>query len=307
MLMQQTVTQAYLYARTYLGQGAKADYIPQLCKMNSDYFGLAITNLAGQTYGCGDFEQKFTIQSICKVILLITALQDAGFDKVFSRVGMEPTGDKFNSIVRLETGSGNRPLNPLINAGAIAVTSCIAGSTSDDKFDRVLHVAQTLLGNQAISYDEDVYSSEKATGDRNRALAYMMRSGGVFSESVDELLETYFKACSLSVNCSEISYMGAILANNGVDPISGKLTVDPFFVKVTRSLMSVCGLYDASGEFALRVGIPAKSGVGGGILGIVPSRMGIATFAPLLDSKGNSTCGIKAMEFLSSALSLSIF
>ncbi len=304
--MQQIVNQSYDYAKGWMAEGEVADYIPDLHKVDPERFGVAITNLAGQTYGCGDFEQKFTIQSICKVILLITALQDRGFDNVFARVGMEPTGDKFNSIIRLET-EGGKPLNPLINAGAIAVSSCLKGATAQEKFEKVLHTANSLFGKKDIDYDRNVFASEWKTGDRNRALAYMMRSAGVFDNDVSEVLEVYFKSCSILANCAEISRMGAILANDGRDPVDGKLVVDPFFVKVSRSLMSICGLYDASGEFALRVGIPAKSGVGGGILGVVPNRMGIATFAPRLDTKGNSYCGIKAMEHMSRILQLSIF
>jgi len=305
--MQKIVTEAHEYASRWLGQGAQANYIPELSKLNSDYFGICITNLAGTTYGYGNFNEKYTIQSICKVILLITALQDSGFDHVFSRVGMEPTGDKFNSIIRLETGNSLRPLNPLINAGAIAVTSCINGANSEKKFMRVLDTAKTILNNANVSYDENVFLSEKSTGDRNRALAYMMRSSGVFFDNVEELLDVYFKSCSILVTCAQISRMGAILANNGICPQTGKLLIDPFFVRVVCSLMAVCGLYDASGEFALQVSIPAKSGVGGGILGVVPNRMGVATFSPRLDAKGNSICGLKAMEFLSQAFSLSIY
>lgn len=305
--MQQAVEKAYNYASSWLHEGTVASYIPELSKVNPDQLGICITNLGGNTFGCGNYEENFTIQSICKVILLATALQDSGFDAVFSRVGMEPTGDKFNSIVRLETGTTNRPLNPLINAGAIAVTSCIKGETADERFEKVLNVARAILGNDAISYSPEVFQSERLTGDRNRALAYMMRSSGVFTDNAEEILEVYFKSCSLLANCVDISHMGAVLANKGVSPFNGDMLIDPYYVKVIRALMTVCGMYDASGEFALRVGIPAKSGVGGGILSVVPNRMGIATFAPRLDAKGNSYCGIKTMEFLSQYLSLSIF
>ena len=305
--MQQAVEKAYHYAGGWLTEGAVADYIPELGKADPDQFGICITNLGGNIYGCGNYQENFTIQSICKVILLATALQDAGFDEVFSRVGMEPTGDKFNSIVRLETGSTNRPLNPLINAGAIAVTSCIKGSCTQERFAKVSTMAQALLGNANTNYSEDVFRSEKLTGDRNRALAYMMRSCGVFADNAEEVLDVYFMPCSILANCVDISHMGAVLANKGVSPRNGQMILDPYSVKVIRALMTVCGMYDASGEFALRVGVPAKSGVGGGILSVVPNRMGIATFAPRLDAKGNSYCGIKAMEFLSQSLSLSIF
>lgn len=305
--MQQAVEKAYNYASGWLNQGAVANYIPELSKANPNHFGICITNLGGNVYGIGNFQENFTIQSICKVILLATALQDTGFDEVFSRVGMEPTGDKFNSIVRLETGSSNKPLNPLINAGAIAVTSCIRGHNAQERLDKVLNLAQALLGNPDVTYSQEVFRSEKLTGDRNRALAYMMRSSAVFTDNAEEILDVYFTACSLLANCVDISHMGAVLANKGISPHTGQMIIDPYSVKVIRALMTVCGMYDASGEFALRVGVPAKSGVGGGILSVAPHRMGIATFAPRLDAKGNSYCGIKAMEFLSQSLSLSIF
>ena len=166
---------------------------------------------------------------------------------------------------------------------------------------------RALLDNPELDYDKEVYRSESETGDRNRALAYMMRASKVIDGAVPEHLEVYFKACSLSVNCEEISFLGAVLANNGISPRGGKMLIEPFHVKVIRSLMSTCGLYDYSGEFALRVGIPAKSGVGGGIMGAVPSRMGIGTYCPALDPKGNSLCGLRAMEYLSQALNLSLF
>ena len=232
--MQQIVNSSYCYAKSWLNEGEVADYIPELCKVDKDQFGVCITNLVGQTYGSGDFEQKFTVQSICKVILLITALKDVGFDAVFARVGMEPTGDKFNSIIRLETGSG-KPLNPMINAGAIAVSSCLKGTNVEEKFEKVLAMANALFGKTDTEYDKSVFLSEQTTGDRNRALAYMMRSGGVFENNVDEILNVYFKSCSILASCKDISHMGAVLANEGRSPTTGKMIVDPFFVKVVLS------------------------------------------------------------------------
>ncbi|MEG3030522.1 MAG: glutaminase A, partial [Oscillospiraceae bacterium] len=221
-------------------------------------------------------------------------------------VGMEPTGDAFNSIVRLESAA-DKPMNPMINAGAIAVVSCIEGADAQARFSKILNLARKLLDSPNLNYDENVYLSESKTGDKNRALAYMMKSNGVIGGDVGEHLEVYFKACSLLVTCEELSYFAAVLANNGVCPRTKVCLIQPFVVKVIRSLMTTCGLYDASGEYALRVGIPSKSGVGGGIIGAVPSRMGIAVFSPGLDQKGNSFCGIKAMEYLSQVLDLSIF
>lgn len=305
--MKKILQEAYTYAKQWIGQGKVADYIPELAKADSNHLSICITDLSGYTQCVGHSKVHFTIQSIAKIIILATALRSVGFDEVFNRVGMEPTGDPFNSIVRLETMHSYKPFNPMINAGAISVTSCIPGKNLEDRFERILYNARLLLGNQELSYDENVFRSESKTGGRNRALAYMMSDGKVLSGNVEEHLEIYFKACSLMATCEEISYFGSILANDGVSPRTGKMIIAPFEVKVIRSLMATCGMYDASGEFAISVGIPSKSGVGGGIMGAVPNRMGIGVFSPALDAKGNSCCGIKAMEFLSHALELSIF
>lgn len=305
--MQEILQEAYTYAKQWIGQGKVANYIPELAKVDPAQLAICITDLNGCTRCAGDSKAHFTLQSISKVIILATGLKDAGFDEVFSRVGMEPTGDPYNSIVRLETMHSYKPLNPMINAGAISVTACIPGKSPEERFERILHNARLLLDNPELIYDEQVFHSESETGDRNRALAYMMKAGKVLPGKVEEHLAVYFKACSIMVTCEEISYLGAVLANNGVSPRTGKKLIGPFDVKIIRSLMSTCGMYDASGEFALRVGIPGKSGVGGGIMGAVPNRMGIGVYSPALDEKGNSYCGIKAMEFLSKALELSIF
>lgn len=304
--MRHIAQEAHDHAARWLGQGRVADYIPELAKKDAHQLAVCITDLSGKRYAAGDSKNRFTLQSIAKVILLATALSDAGFEEVFSRVGMEPTGDPFNSIIRLESVT-SKPLNPMINAGAIAVTSCIEGNNAEERFERILNVARLLLGNPDLTYDRDVYESENRTGDRNRALAYMMHSTHIFDGDVNAHLEVYFKACSLLTSCEEISYLGAVLAGNGKCPNNQKVIIEPFYVKVIRSLMTTCGMYDASGEFALRVGIPAKSGVGGGIMAAVPSRMGIGVFSPGLDAKGNSLCGIKALEYLSSVLDLSVF
>lgn len=304
--MRHIAQEAHDHAARWLGQGHVADYIPELAKKELHQLAVCITDLSGKFYSAGDSQNRFTLQSIAKVILLATALSDVGFDEVFSRVGMEPTGDPFNSIIRLESVT-SKPLNPMINAGAIAVTSCITGKNAEERFQHILSVSRQLLGNPELTYDQSVFKSESRTGDRNRALAYMMHSTHIFGGEVDEHLEVYFKACSLLTNCEEISYLGAVLAGNGKCPNSKKVLIDPFYVKVIRSLMTTCGMYDASGEFALRIGIPAKSGVGGGIMTAVPGRMGIGVFSPGLDPKGNSLCGIKALEYLSSALDLSLF
>lgn len=305
--LQKATAAAHQHACGGLGQGQVAQYIPQLRLANPNHLAVAVTTLGGQIAHAGDAKVRFTMQSIAKVVLLAAALQNAGFEKVFSIVGMEPTGDPFNSIIRLETVNPNKPLNPMINAGAIAVTSCIPGATPGQRFGAVLDYARLLLGNPQLGWDEKTFQSERSYGDRNRALAYMMRSAGVIEGNVEEHLEVYFKVCALYVDCTEISMLGAVLANGGVHPLSGQALIAPAHIPVIRSLMATCGMYDASGEFALRVGIPAKSGVGGGIMGAVPGRMGVGVFSPALDRRGNSLCGVMALEHLSHALSLSIF
>ncbi|MEF9983485.1 MAG: glutaminase A [Oscillospiraceae bacterium] len=304
--MQEAVNAAYEHSQKWLGQGQVANYIPELAKADPNDLAVCITDLGGRTDAIGQSKKKFTMQSISKVILLLTALHDVGFEDVFKRVGMEPSGDPFNSIIRLESMT-SKPMNPMINAGAISVTSCITGQNAAERFEKVRKIAGLLMNDPDIDYSEEVYKSETQTGHRNRALAYMMLSSKIFEGSVEEHLEVYFKACSLMVSCEQLSLLGSILANDGVSPITGKLVVEPFHVKVLRSLMTTCGMYDASGEFAIRVGVPAKSGVGGGIMACVPNRMGIAAYSPALDPKGNSLCGFKALEYLSAVLDLSIF
>lgn len=305
--LQQHVDQAYVHARQWLGQGKPASYIPELSKADPNHLAVAITGLDGSTFSAGNSDVRFTIQSISKTVILITAIRLYGYENVFARVGMEPTGDPFNSIVRLETMQSRRPLNPMINAGAIAVTSCIPGATPEERFGHILESARLLFGNPDMDYDRAVYLSESRTGDTNRAMAYMMRANGVIEGNVEEHLDVYFKACSILADCREISRFAAVLAGGGIRPGDGAQLVDTATVKVVRSLMCTCGMYDESGRYATRVGVPSKSGVGGGILGAVPGRMGIGVFCPALDEKGNSLCGIRAMEYLSHALDLSIF
>lgn len=299
------VLQAYYTAAKNMGQGAVASYIPALADIEP-HLAVAVTDLEGYTYSTGASRERFTIQSISKVLILAAALEEAGFKKVFCRVGMEPTGDAFNSIVRLET-SGAMPSNPMINAGAIAVTSCIQGKTAEERFNKVRNIARRIFDSPELDYDVKIYHSELQNSARNQALAYMLEAGNVISGSVSEHLEVYLKACSLLANCEEISYLGAVLANNGVSPRTGAQIIEAENARTIRALMTTCGLYDYSGEFAVRVGIPAKSGVGGGIMCAVPNRAGIGTYCPLLDSKGNSICGLRALERLSEIESLSIF
>lgn len=302
-MLQTTAKAAWEYGRQFLLQGKVADYIPELGKANPVYLGLCIKTVDGQDIEYGDVEQRFTMQSICKVVSLATALQHKGFDTVFSHVMMEPSGDAFNSILKLDTAS-NRPFNPMINAGAIEIVNLLADEFT---FEELLDFVRALCMDDEIVLDEAVYHSESNTGDRNRAIGYLLKSKEVLEGDVLKTVDLYFKLCSLSVTARSLAGLGLILANGGVDPRSGIRLLSAQTVRTVKTLMLTCGMYDGSGEFAVRVGIPAKSGVGGGIMASVENRMGIGTFGPSLDEKGNSIGGKNTLEYLSREMHLHIF
>lgn len=291
----------------YTRHGNVATYIPELAKANPNDLGVYVITLDKQEYFAGDYDKKFTMQSISKVLTLILSLMDNGESKVFEKVGMEPTGDSFNSIVDLELKNIHKPFNPMINAGAIATTSLLAGESVDDKTERILTLARRLSDNPDIKINEDVYLSEKLTGDRNRSIAYFMKSFNVIEGSVEDILDVYFKQCSIEVTCRDIANIGCVLANDGVSVRTGESIVPKHICRITKTIMSTCGLYDASGEFAVHIGIPAKSGVGGGIMAAVPKKMGIGVYGPALDEKGNSIAGIQILRELSEKLDLDIY
>lgn len=291
----------------YTNYGNVATYIPELAKANPGDLGVCLITLDGQEYYAGDYSKKFTMQSISKILTLILSLMDNGENKVFEKVGMEPTGDSFNSIVDLELKNIHKPFNPMINAGAIATTSLLAGDTVDSKIERILNLAKKLSNNENIKINKNVYLSEKLTGDRNRSIAYFMKSCNVIEGSVEDILDVYFKQCSIEIDCRDIANIGCVLANDGISPQTGENIVPRHICRITKTLMSTCGLYDASGEFAIHIGIPAKSGVGGGIMAAVPKKMGIGVYGPALDEKGNSIAGIQILRELSEKLDLDIY
>lgn len=293
--------------RHWTKEGKVATYIPGLSNANPDALGICVSTLNGETYCAGDSEMKFTIQSISKVVALMLALEDKGAERVFSKVGMEPTDDAFNSMLTLENSNSHKPINPMINAGAIVTVSLIEGETCKEAFNRILEFTRRITGNPEIGINEAVYASEKETGNRNRALAYFMKSTGVIEGNVEEVLDAYFRQCSIEATCRDIAHIGAVLANDGVIPWNGERAVLKGTARIVKTIMATCGMYDASGHFAVHIGIPAKSGVGGGILASVPGRMGIGVVGPALDSKGNSIAGIKVLEELSRELDLSVF
>ncbi len=305
--MEAILKKAIEYGQGFLAEGKAAHYIPELAKADTSLLGVSVMDLKGRVWEAGDSRSKFTIQSISKIISLMLALEDRGFDYIFSKVGMEPSGDAFNSIVKLETTKLAMPQNPMINAGAIAIDSYILGENIVEKKDRLLKYFRKVLNNDNVNMNQIVYESEKETGHRNRSLAYFMKDQEVVDGDVDEVLDLYFYQCSISVDCLDIASLGALLAADGRNPMSGVQVIKKETARIIKTFMVTCGMYDASGEFAVKVGLPSKSGVGGGILTAVPGRMGIGVYGPGLDKKGNSIGGIKILEYLSGVLDLSIF
>ena len=293
--------------RKYTEQGQVATYIPELKKANRDDLGICLIDMNNNIYKAGNCNKKFTIQSISKAIVLAMVLEDNDWSYVFSKVGMEPSGDPFNSIMKLETTDTKKPCNPMINAGAIVTTSLIKGKDVKEKEERMLNFFKKLSKNDNLKINYDVYESEKATGDRNRAMAYLLKNDGFIEGNVEEVLDLYFKQCSIEVDCVDLARMGVNLASYGVDIETGERLVDENISRIVKTFMVTCGMYDASGEFAIKVGIPSKSGVGGGIMSSVPTKMGIGIYGPSLDTKGNSIAGLKILQKLSKEYNLSIF
>jgi glutaminase len=275
--------------------GSLADYIPELAKANPAHFGIALATVDGHVHEVGDTNVEFTIQSVSKAFVFALALEFAGHGPVEARTGFEPSGEAFNSI-RLK--ADNRPFNPMVNAGAIACSGLIHELDPDGAFDRVLAFLSRFAGRQ-LSVDEKVFKSERDTGDRNRAIAWLLRNHGVLKGDVDAALDVYFRQCSVLVTARDVAIMGATLAGNGVNPVTGDVVVTPATVARTMSVMVSAGMYDFAGEWIYRVGLPAKSGVGGGIVATLPAQFGLGTFSPLLDEQGNSARGLKVCQRLS--------
>lgn len=286
--------------------GTVASYIPELDKARKDALGIYIIDNEGNEYFSGDYETKFTIQSISKIVALMLAILDNGEEYVFSKVGMEPTGDPFNSITKLETSRERKPYNPLINAGAIAVSSMIKGKDARDRFERLLDFFKKISEDETLDVNYKIYCGESETGNRNRAMGYFLKGEGIIEGNVEDALDIYFKQCSIEVTAKTLAKIGLFLANNG-KLSTGEIVITPKIATIVKTLMVTCGMYDSSGEFAVRAGIPSKSGVGGGILSVVPGKMGIGVYGPSLDKKGNSIAGISLLEDLSSELNLTIF
>lgn len=287
-----------------LNDGNVANYIPELAKANPDWFGIAIATVNGDLFTVGDANQLFTIQSISKVFVQGLALEDHGREYFLTKVGVEPTGDAFNAIVLDE--ESKRPYNPMVNAGAIATTGLIKGSGPTERLNRMLAVFRRYIGHD-IFVDISTYLSERTTGDRNRAMAYLMRNFGMINTGIEETLDLYFQQCSVMVSCQDLAVMAATLANRGINPITGERAVAACYIRDILSVMYTCGMYNFAGRWAYTVGLPAKSGVSGGIIVVVPNQIGIAVFSPRLDARGNSVRGVKVCEDISEYFGLHLF
>lgn len=293
-------------ARREVGQGKVADYIPALAAVDPGKFGIAVTMIDGRQFTAGNAFEPFSIQSISKVFTLTLALELVG-DDLWKRVGREPSGTPFNSLVQLEYERGI-PRNPLINAGALVVTDAIVtANASRSPVATILDFIRARAVNPEIQIDQVVAQSEKAWGHRNAALANLMKAFGNLKSPVVDVLDAYFHQCAIAMSCADLSRAMLYLANGGVDRQSGERIVSEQRARRIKAIMLTCGHYDASGDFAFRVGVPAKSGVGGGIAAVVPGRFAIAVWSPALSPQGNSVAGTVALERLVSAVGCSIF
>src|SRR5271169_3000369 len=280
--------------------GAVADYIPELKKADTNYFGVSLATIDGHVYEVGDSAVPFTIQSISKAFVFALALEMFGAEKVEAVIGVEPSGDAFNSI-RLRPD--NRPYNPMVNSGAIACSGLIHKAKGGEAFEFIRSALGRFAGRD-LGVDEQVFLSERETGDRNRAIAYLLRNYAVVEGDVNAVLDVYFRQCSVLVTARDLAVMAATLANNGVNPVTGEAVMKPYTVSRTLSIMTSSGMYDYAGEWVYRVGMPAKSGVGGGIVAALPAQLGLGTFSPPLDAHGNSVRGLKICEELSTHFGL---
>lgn len=290
--------------RPNLAQGQVARYIPELAAIPRERFGMAVQTVDGQHFSIGAADERFSIQSISKLFTLTLAMQLAG-DDLWRRVGREPSGNPFNSLVQLEYENGT-PRNPFINAGALVITDVILAKLDDAK-QTVRDFVRALCGVDDIDFDLAVARSEQATGHRNKAMAHFLKSFGNLDCRPDAVLDAYFHHCALAMSCRELCSAGLFLANGGIAPVSGDRVVSASQAKYINSLLLTCGTYDAVGDFAYRVGLPGKSGVGGGILAVMPKRFAVCVWSPGLDEHGNSLAGTRALELFTTKTGISIF
>ena len=292
-------------AQPAVGVGNPAQYIPALARVDPQKFGAALVTVDGEIATYGDAAEPFSIQSISKVFTLTRALLDVG-DELWRRVGREPSGSSFNSIVQLEREEG-KPRNPLINAGALVICDVLLESRAVAAAIDEMLLLLTRAGAQGVSVDPEVAESERATGFRNFSLANFLKGFGNLSHTVDEVLAVYFSQCAITMSCVELARAALFLAGDGIDPISGTPIVPSRMARRVKSIMLMCGHYDASGDFAYRVGLPGKSGVGGGIVVVAPYRGAVAVWSPCLNENGNSYAGTEALENIARETGWSVF
>lgn len=290
-------------AREEIPKGKVATYIPELGKVDPHQLGIVVNPLKGEKICMGDYDVRFTMQSVCKVIMLIVALEICGRRNVFNRVGMEPSGEAFDSLVELDVNN-SKPYNPLINSGGLALCGLLLPELS---FQDILRFTRNICSDPEIDLNEAAYDSEMKTCSRNRSIAYLLESKGVITTEVEDTLRFYTKMCSMSATAESLSNLGAVLANDGVCGETGKRFMSSRTARIAKTLMLTCGMYDGSGTFAIKVGIPTKSGVGGGLLSVSDKRAGIGVFGPALDSQGNSIAGCKLLREISNELRLNLF
>ena len=289
----------------FLNEGKLANYIPALANVDDKKFAMSIQLFDGTSYHIGDSNLNFSIQSISKVFTFTLALNHYGKD-LYKRVGHEPSGNPFNSLVQLEYENGI-PRNPFINAGAIVTADSLVSIYKKNTFDTILDFIKKTSNDETISYDEEIFESELANGFRNFALINMIKSFNNINNNIDEVIDTYFKQCSIMMNCSQLAKSMLFLANHGINPLTNEQIITESKAKRINSLMLTCGHYDASGDFAYKVGLPGKSGVGGGIVAVVPKKMTICVYSPKLNLQGNSLVGTIALELFTTKTGLSIF
>ncbi|MEA5467977.1 glutaminase A [Spirulina sp. 06S082] len=287
-----------------LNDGAIADYIPELAAAKQEWFGISVVTTAGKIFEVGDSDRHFTLQSISKALVYGMALEDCGREIVRSKVSIKSAGESANTVALDE--QSKLPYNPMVNAGAIAVTDLIKGNSTTDRLNRILKKFYLYTGRE-VNISFPVFLSEKSAGHRHRALAHLLLNYGAIGDRIEETLDLYFQHSSILVNAKDLAVIGATLANGGINPITKERAIDERYVRDVMSMMIACGLDDYSGEWAYEVGIPAKSGVGGGILAAVPSKLGMGVFSPLLDATGNSIRGIEVCKDLSRKFGLHLF
>lgn len=281
-------------------RGEVASYIPELKNANINDLALVLITREGKVFKFGEYEKKFTLQSISKILALALVLEDRPWEELQKYLNFKGIEDPFNTFYKLE-GEDYLPANPMINAGAIVTTSLIKG----DRIKKLLNLLERATG-ENLAYNEDVYKSESRTGDRNRAIAYILKNKGILKEDFQQVLESYFKQCSIEINCLSLAKLAYVFASGGYN-LEGERLLDQELVRIINATMTIAGMYDYSGEFAIKVGLPSKSGVSGGIMSVVPGVAGLAVYSPGLDKYGNSLLGQKLLERISEEFNYSIF